>query len=305
MPLVSFLALSLALHAAALAFPVVSFRRQTQLQLMRVTIVALEQESIGAGNLGASGRPALRGGSTSAPRAPTRVDSTAAVSSSLRPVGRQTTSGSAPSLTSGTESNAENRIEPKPSGDPQLQAVAAEAAANVSPSHVALASTIAIPAETYSGGNSNPASDDIYGAGAGTDGIGMGGNGAGLSAGSGSAGGLASFGTGSESNNAPPSSGNGTVLSQARYRDTPRPAYPESARREGREGRVLLRVLVDNQGRSKQVEINSSSGSDALDRAAAEAIRRWRFHPAFHGDQPVESWLRIPIEFRLADAQSW
>jgi periplasmic protein TonB len=97
----------------------------------------------------------------------------------------------------------------------------------------------------------------------------------------------------------------GILLTQARYRDTPRPDYPDSARRDGREGRVLLRVLVDDQGRSKQVEINSSSGSDALDRAAAEAIRRWRFQPARYGDKPVESWLRIPIEFRLADAKSW
>jgi protein TonB len=42
-----------------------------------------------------------------------------------------------------------------------------------------------------------------------------------------------------------------------------------------------------------------------LDRAAAEAIKRWRFHPARYGDKAVESWLRIPIEFRLADAKSW
>jgi protein TonB len=42
-----------------------------------------------------------------------------------------------------------------------------------------------------------------------------------------------------------------------------------------------------------------------LDRAAAEAIQRWRFYPARYGDWPIESWLRIPIEFRLADAKSW
>jgi protein TonB len=65
---------------------------------------------------------------------------------------------------------------------------------------------------------------------------------------------------------------------------------------------VLLRVLVDGQGRSKQVEINRSSGSDALDRAAAEAIKHWRFHPARHGDKSIESWLRVPIEFRLDEA---
>jgi protein TonB len=101
------------------------------------------------------------------------------------------------------------------------------------------------------------------------------------------------------------SSGSVITVSQARYLDTPKPSYPETARREGREGRVLLRVLVDHQGRTKTVEINSSSGNEALDRAAAEAVRRWHFHPARYGDKTVESWLRIPIEFRLADAKSW
>jgi periplasmic protein TonB len=61
-------------------------------------------------------------------------------------------------------------------------------------------------------------------------------------------------------------------------------------------------VLVDDQGRAKRVEINSSSGSEALDRAAAEAIKRWRFIPARYGDKTVESWIRVPIEFSLADS---
>jgi protein TonB len=99
-------------------------------------------------------------------------------------------------------------------------------------------------------------------------------------------------------------SGTGVLMTQAGPSETPRPVYPESARREGREGSVLLRVLIDDQGRSKQVEVNRSSGSDALDRAAAEAIKRWRFHPARHGENPVESWVRIPIEFRLAGPDS-
>ena len=99
-------------------------------------------------------------------------------------------------------------------------------------------------------------------------------------------------------------SGTGVGLTLARPSEMHRPVYPESARREGREGSVLLRVLIDDQGRSKQVEVNHSSGSDALDRAAAEAIKRWRFHPARHGQNPVESWVRIPIEFRLAGPNS-
>ena len=101
------------------------------------------------------------------------------------------------------------------------------------------------------------------------------------------------------------SPGNRVKLIQARYSETPKPVYPESARSEGREGRVLLRVLVDDQGRTKRVEVNESSGSEALDRAAAEAIKRWRFIPARYGDKTVESWIRVPIDFSLANNKSW
>lgn len=130
--------------------------------------------------------------------------------------------------------------------------------------------------------------------------IGLGGNGNGSGP---SEAGFVGFGTGNGVGNGS-GSGTGVLLTQARPSETPRPIYPESARREGREGSVLLRVLIDDQGRSKQVEVNRSSGSDALDRAAAEAIKRWRFHPARHGENPVESWVRIPIEFRLAGPNS-
>ena len=96
----------------------------------------------------------------------------------------------------------------------------------------------------------------------------------------------------------------GANLTQPRYRETPKPNYPESARRKGREGTVLLRVLVNEEGRAKAIEINKSSGDDALDRAAQEAIQGWRFIPARYGEKVVESWIRIPVDFRLADSNS-
>ena len=96
--------------------------------------------------------------------------------------------------------------------------------------------------------------------------------------------------------------GNGrSKFVQVDYAYSPKPEYPDSARREGKEGRVILRVLVDEQGRSKSVEVNRSSGSQALDHAAANAMQRWRFSPARSGDTPVESWVKIPIDFRLTD----
>jgi protein TonB len=88
------------------------------------------------------------------------------------------------------------------------------------------------------------------------------------------------------------------------YDYNPRPEYPDRARREGKEGTVLVRVLVDEQGASKVVELSQSSGFEALDQAALKAIRLWRFSPARYGDRPVESWASIPIVFRLADSKN-
>ena len=177
-----------------------------------------------------------------------------------------------------TATNHSSNAEPK--------TLPVEASDRPSDDHIALASALANSASTQSGALVGSPGNSLKGSG--TSGNANGGSGLGSS-------GTAS-GQGSE---------NGVLATQARYRDTPRPEYPESARREGREGRVLLRVLIDDRGRAKTVEINTSSGSQVLDRAAAEAIQRWRFHPARYGDQPVESWLRVPIEFRLADVKSW
>jgi protein TonB len=114
-------------------------------------------------------------------------------------------------------------------------------------------------------------------------------------------GGTGQLGSGSGVGRGDGSSARNTHFTQVRYRETPKPPYPESARREGKEGRVLLRVLVDQEGRSKSVEVSGGSGSETLDRAAAEAIKLWRFSPARYGDKPVESWVRIPVDFRLTD----
>lgn len=95
----------------------------------------------------------------------------------------------------------------------------------------------------------------------------------------------------------------GATLTQARYRDTPQPQYPDSARRAGKEGRVLLRVLVDEEGRTKAIEVNTSSGHDMLDQAATEALKKWRFIPARAGGKAVETWVKVPIEFQLSNSK--
>jgi protein TonB len=127
-----------------------------------------------------------------------------------------------------------------------------------------------------------------------------------LAPGAGGGSGNGAGGTGDSETGAGMGSGRGIAkgagqYTRARTSDAPKPKYPDTARRDGKEGRVLLRVLVNEEGRSVSVEVNRSSGIEALDQAAVEAIKHWRFAPARVGEKPVDSWVRIPIDFRLTD----
>jgi protein TonB len=62
---------------------------------------------------------------------------------------------------------------------------------------------------------------------------------------------------------------------------------------------VQLRVYVNAIGVPERVELSASSGSPALDRAAQDAVARWRFVPAKRGEQPVAAWVIVPIVFKM------
>jgi protein TonB len=77
------------------------------------------------------------------------------------------------------------------------------------------------------------------------------------------------------------------------------PRSPLIARRNGVEGTVKLRVLVTRDGRAAQVELAQTSGSSALDNAALQAVREWQFVPARRGQDATESWVVVPVVFKL------
>jgi protein TonB len=81
--------------------------------------------------------------------------------------------------------------------------------------------------------------------------------------------------------------------------NNPKPPYPLAARRHGAQGRVILSVQVSASGTSNEVLLKRSSGHAVLDNAALQTVRHWRFVPAHRGDTPVESWVDVPIIFRL------
>nr|WP_283773074.1 energy transducer TonB [Craterilacuibacter sp. RT1T] len=83
--------------------------------------------------------------------------------------------------------------------------------------------------------------------------------------------------------------------------DNPAPVYPERARARGEEGRVVLRVEVGADGRVRDISILHSSGFPRLDRAARDAVERWRFTPARRGNRAVADRVDVPIRFRQTD----
>jgi len=85
----------------------------------------------------------------------------------------------------------------------------------------------------------------------------------------------------------------------AKYLNNPAPAYPPASRRAGEQGTVLLRVMVRRDGLPASVDIEKSSGSRNLDVAARDAVWGWRFVPATLGTDPIESWVLVPVVFRL------
>lgn len=86
---------------------------------------------------------------------------------------------------------------------------------------------------------------------------------------------------------------------EASYLRNPAPRYPLAARRAAEQGTVTLRVLVSIDGLASRVAVEKSSGSPHLDAAALEAVKAWRFTPARRGVDAVESWMLVPIVFRL------
>jgi periplasmic protein TonB len=103
-----------------------------------------------------------------------------------------------------------------------------------------------------------------------------------------------------------PSADKDEPLVEARFNvntlNNPKPPYPLAARRRGQQGRVLLTVQVRADGSCGTVGLKKTSGYELLDESALKTVRDWRFIPARRGDTAVESWVDVPVTFRLEDA---
>ncbi|QJI37893.1 energy transducer TonB [Pseudomonas sp. ADAK13] len=90
-----------------------------------------------------------------------------------------------------------------------------------------------------------------------------------------------------------------TLTRGVEYVHEPQPEYPDSAREEGHEGTVILRVLVDEHGKPGAVDVVRSSGFGNLDEAGRAAVRGALFKPYLDEGHAVSVYVIVPLRFQL------
>jgi TonB family protein len=76
------------------------------------------------------------------------------------------------------------------------------------------------------------------------------------------------------------------------------PEYSEEARKAKYSGTVTLAVIVDAEGRARDIHVIKSLGM-GLDEKAVEAVEKWKFKPGMKGGQAVNVRATIEVNFRL------
>lgn len=76
------------------------------------------------------------------------------------------------------------------------------------------------------------------------------------------------------------------------------PEYSEEARKAKYSGTVLLSVVIDDHGLTRDIHVIRPLGL-GLDEKAIEAVTKWRFRPAMKGGHAVAVQANIEVNFRL------
>lgn len=91
--------------------------------------------------------------------------------------------------------------------------------------------------------------------------------------------------------------GHTPVETLARIRSHVAPLYPDSLRRAGVEGTVVVRLRLTETG--AVCDARPLSGPPALYDAAVATARRWTFDPYRSDGEPESTWVQIPIAFSV------
>jgi protein TonB len=77
------------------------------------------------------------------------------------------------------------------------------------------------------------------------------------------------------------------------------PVYPFTARQQGIEGVVQVKILVREDGSVGEVLIMDARPPDTFEEAVLLTVPRWRFEPGVVGGKKVTSWVVTALHFKL------
>ncbi len=78
----------------------------------------------------------------------------------------------------------------------------------------------------------------------------------------------------------------------------PEPEYSEEARKAKFQGAVMLSIIIDENGKTRDVKVIRALGL-GLDEKAIEAVLKWRFKPSLKDGRPVPVTANVEVNFRL------
>ncbi len=77
------------------------------------------------------------------------------------------------------------------------------------------------------------------------------------------------------------------------------PQYPRSAQMAGVSGETMVKFWVSPDGIIERIVIEKTSGSDELDRAAVDAVKKWLFAPLGGVEAQIDQWGVLNVRFEL------
>ena len=74
--------------------------------------------------------------------------------------------------------------------------------------------------------------------------------------------------------------------------------YPPAARAEGREGAVVVEIIIGTDGTVTDARVAGRPDADFAE-AALENVRQWRYRPTMLNNSPVESLATVNVRFQM------
>jgi TonB family protein len=96
---------------------------------------------------------------------------------------------------------------------------------------------------------------------------------------------------------APASTATPPLVDSVEYVRAEKPVFPKESQRRREYGTVILRILVDAEGRPLKIDVEQSSGYERLDAAARKAAETFLFRPYEVNGVRRAAQVRIPIGF--------